>query len=313
MHCIHVDNNRNLDIDADGEALILREQGHKTGSLPLGSVERIFLHGETRIQARALAKIGAAGIGLIVMRGIQHEPTLFLPRAHHDATSRLRQCHAHLAHRLQEARLLLANKWQSQVTVLERALKHHPAQRLAIHGALHKLQSHRTSLDAQGSLNALLGWEGACAEIYYRALAAQLPAWTGFVKRNRRPPKDPANALMSLCYTLAHAEAVLSAHRHGLDPDIGMLHAIEFGRESLACDLMEPLRALIDEWLVNTLQDGQFSAADFTQEGQACLLGKAARSRLYTQWESQRPHWRSLLDSHCAEAVARWKAYPCAT
>lgn len=311
MHCIHVDNNRNLDIDADADALILREQGHKTGSLPLGSIERIFLHGETRIQARALAKIGAAGIGLVVMRGMQREPTLFLPRAHHDATSRLRQCHAHLAHRLEEARLLLAEKWQSQVAVLERALKRHAVQRLAIHGALRKLQTHRASLDVQDSLNALLGWEGACAEIYYRALAVQFPAWAGFVKRNRRPPKDPANALMSLCYTLAHAEAVLSAHRHGLDPDIGMLHAIEFGRESLACDLMEPLRALIDEWLVENLHNGVFSAADFSQENQACLLGKAARSRLYAHWESQRPHWRRLLDKQCVDAAARWRAYPC--
>lgn len=311
MQCIHVDNDRDLEIDTDGDALILKSQGRKTGSVPLGNTERIILHGETRIQARALAKIGSTGAGLIVMLGMKHEPTLFLPRTHHDASIRLGQYHFHTTHRLQEARGVLKDKWQAQVHAIESALKHHPAQRLPLHSALGKLTELLPHLNALPTLTALMGWEGGCAEIYYKALAARLPSWAGFERRNRRPPKDPANVLMSLCYTLAHADAVMSAHKHGLDTDIGMLHAIEFGRASLACDLIEPLRAQIDDWIVAQLDAGIFTADDFDQKDAGCQMGKSARTRLYQAWEPARRHWRALLDKQCQARAERWRACSC--
>lgn len=313
MKCIHVDNDRDLEIDTDGDALVLKSAGRKTGSVPLGNTERIILHGDTRIQARALAKIGSTGAGLIVMLGIKHEPTVFLPRAHHDASIRLGQYHAHTVHRLQEARLVLLAKWQSQVSAIEGALQHQPEYRLPLHAALRQLREVHPHLQTMSTLHAMMGWEGGCAEIYYQALSARMPPWAGFERRNRRPPKDPANVLMSLSYTLAQADAVMSAHQHGLDPDIGMLHALEFSRASLACDLIEPLRAPIDDWIVNQLQTGVFAAADFAQTDTACQMSKSARARFYQAWEAARPPWRALLDKECQARTNRWRAKPCVT
>jgi hypothetical protein len=67
-----------------------------------------------------------------------------------------------------------------------------------------------------------------------------------FGGRNRRPPRDPANAVLSLGYTLLHFEAVRACYGAGLDPMIGFFHNLDFGRESLACDLVEPLRPRLD-------------------------------------------------------------------
>ena len=131
----------------------------------------------------------------------------------------------------------------------------------------------------------IMGIEGAAAAVYFEAFGAMLPPSAGFAGRNRRPPRDPANALLSLAYTLAHLEAVAAAQRAGLDPAVGFLHALFPGRESLACDLVEPLRPFCERLVWRILAEETLRASHFTRDGEACLLGKAGRLTFYTAWE----------------------------
>ena len=87
-------------------------------------------------------------------------------------------------------------------------------------------------IDAQASIASLRGLEGAAAASYFEALSEILPERLHFSGRNRQPPRDPVNALLSLTYTLLHAEAVLALYGAGLDPYVGFYHALDFGRES---------------------------------------------------------------------------------
>ena len=91
--------------------------------------------------------------------------------------------------------------------------------------------------------------EGAAQAAYFRAYCSLFAEALAFNGRNRRPPRDPVNACLSLGYTLVHFEAARAAYAAGLDPFLGFFHEIAFGRESLACDLMEPVRPLVDAWL----------------------------------------------------------------
>ena len=95
--------------------------------------------------------------------------------------------------------------------------------------------------------------------------------------RNRRPPRDPVNACLSLAYTLLHFEAVRMAHAAGLDPLLGFYHRPAFGRESLACDLIEPLRPAVDEWIWQQFSPGPLRPEHFSPDKGACLLGKTGR------------------------------------
>jgi CRISPR-associated protein Cas1 len=140
-----------------------------------------------------------------------------------------------------------------------------------------------------------MGMEGAAAAAYWEAYAALLPPSAGFAGRNRRPPRDPANAVLSLAYTLAHFEAVAAAQRAGLDPAIGFLHALFPGRESLACDLVEPLRPLCERLAWRLLAEERLRAGHFTRDGEACLLGKAGRLAFYAAWEEAVAPARRLL------------------
>lgn len=94
-----------------------------------------------------------------------------------------------------------------------------------------------------------------------------------------------------------------STHAAGLDPLLGFYHRPAFGRESLACDLIEPLRPFADEWVWRQFQSHALRADHFTQDKGACLLGKAGREHFYAAWERQAPiprRWLRLRSAHLA-------------
>ncbi len=162
-------------------------------------------------------------------------------------------------------------------------------------------------VDAQESIATLRGLEGASAAGYFEALAEIVPAGLNFHGRNRQPPRDPLNAVLSLTYTLLHAEAVLALYGAGLDPFIGFYHGLDFGRESLACDVMEALRPQADRFALMLFREGTLASGDFTNTESGCLLGKAGRSRYYAAYETRAEYFRRELEQavrDIARAVA---------
>ena len=136
----------------------------------------------------------------------------------------------------------------------------------------------------------------AAAASYFEALAEILPAGLKFHGRNRRPPRDPVNALLSLSYTLLHAEAVLALYGAGLDPFIGFYHCLDFGRESLACDVMEALRPQADRFVLDLFRAETVKTEDFSLSEAGCLLGKAGRGRFYAAYENRAEFFRRELE-----------------
>ena len=101
----------------------------------------------------------------------------------------------------------------------------------------------------------LRGVEGSLQRMAFDYWKQSIPKEFSFTKRIRRPPPDPVNALLSLTYTLVFHEAVRQCKRFGLDPALGFYHRASFGRASLACDLMEPSRPIVEGFVVQLLQD----------------------------------------------------------
>jgi CRISPR-associated protein Cas1 len=136
-------------------------------------------------------------------------------------------------------------KINRQARVLARWRQDRPDARLALTRAERGVATVREALavlhadsgDTFVRLATLRGLEGTAARAHFAGLAAVLPPALGFTGRNRRPPRDPANACLSLGYTLLHAEAVTAAQAAGLDPLLGFYHRPAFGCESLASDL----------------------------------------------------------------------------
>jgi CRISPR-associated protein Cas1 len=125
-------------------------------------------------------------------------------------------------------------------------------------------------LESAGSLDAVRGCEGAASAAYFRVFGEMIRAdGFHFPGRNRRPPMDPVNALLSLGYTLLLNTVEAAIQLVGLDPQLGTLHAPETGRPSLACDLVEEYRAaVVDPLMVGAINQRQVTPDDFEEAGE---------------------------------------------
>jgi CRISP-associated protein Cas1 len=138
---------------------------------------------------------------------------------------------------------------------------------------------------------SLLGIEGVAARLYFEAFPSLLssdglpgPAFTGL--RNRRPPTDAVNCLLSFCYALLTKEMLAACLVVGFDPYLGLFHRPRFGRPALALDLAEEFRPLLADSCVLTLVNNrEISASDFIVRAGAVSLTPEGRRTVLRAWE----------------------------
>lgn len=305
MTSLYVDR-RGVTLNADAEALVFYENGERVGTVPLAPLSRVFLRGDVTLSSSLLGKLGARGIGVVVLSGRKAEPTLLLARPHNDAARRVAQ------YRLSQdaefclrfSRTVVDAKLRSQATFLAERRDEEPRSRYLLTHLLRRLENAIAAVSQQTSTGSLRGLEGAGAAAYFEGFGDLLPERLKFSTRNRRPPKDPVNAALSLGYTLLHAETVLALYGSGFDPFIGFYHALDFGRESLACDVVEPLRMEVDRHLLQLFRHEKLRADDFSTLDGACWLGKAGRARFYAEWEPLAERLRKRLAETITELAA---------
>jgi len=129
---------------------------------------------------------------------------------------------------------------------------------------LRQLKSLLDKVQRVSRVESLLGYEGQAAGLWFKFFASLLPAGWAFPGRRSRPATDPVNSLLSLGYTLATTRCAVLLAAYDLDPDVGFLHTIRAGRPSLACDLVEYLRApLVDRMVLSVLGRRQLTEASF--------------------------------------------------
>jgi CRISPR-associated endonuclease Cas1/CRISPR-associated protein Cas4 len=195
---------------------------------------------------------------------------------------------------LRFAKELVAAKITNQRTILRRNWRGSPEERQA---ALDRLGAARKSTDGAVTLAQLLGVEGDSAAVYFRAFAGLLKspedkqgagelAPFRFEARNRRPPTDPVNAMLSLAYAMLTRHLTIALASVGLDPYRGFYHAPRYGRPALALDLMEPFRAIIaDSVVLSAVNTGEVGPSDFVVAVTGTALTQAGRRRFVEAFE----------------------------
>jgi CRISP-associated protein Cas1 len=187
------------------------------------------------------------------------------------------------------ARRLVAGKIRNQRTLLQR--NHVEPDRRALAG----MKDMADRAEEAGSLEELLGIEGNAARIYFGEFAGMMKpdeeAGTGPLPfdmdgRNRRPPRDPVNAMLSLGYSLLAKDLTVACYAVGFDPYVGFYHQPRFGRPALALDLMEPFRALIvDSAVLTAVNTGMVTDRDFVRAGGAVALTAGGRKAFFRAYE----------------------------
>ena len=185
-----------------------------------------------------------------------------------------------LSFRCCTAAAMIAAKIRHARLLLQRHARNHPS--LAIEPEIEQLGRMQLGVGDADDLDALRGLEGDAARRYFAAYARVLRSPALVMRgRTRRPPGDPVNAMLSFGYALLLREAIASVSAVGLDPAVGVLHELHYGRPSLALDLMEEFRPLVIDRMVTTLVNrGQMTAAHFIpHEPNGIYLNDEGRQR----------------------------------
>jgi CRISP-associated protein Cas1 len=194
-------------------------------------------------------------------------------------------------------RALVAGKIRNQRTLLQRNHLEPPA------AALSMLKNMQDDAERADSLETLLGIEGYAARVYFQHFAGMIKVDSqsqdadhrengqftfDFTNRNRRPPHDPINALLSLAYSVLAKDLTIVCHAVGFDPFLGFYHQPRFGRAALALDLMEPFRPLIaDSAVLTAINTRMITLDDFIQAGNAVALKPAGRKAFFRAYEQR--------------------------
>lgn len=193
------------------------------------------------------------------------------------------------------AKYFIIGKIFNARSVLERAKRDHPlnvdvgAIKEVSAALLHLAKEARDCHD----LDTLRGCEGEAASLYFSMfdmLILQNKKAFHFQQRNKRPPKDPVNALLSFCYTILANDCAAALESAGLDAYVGFLHRDRPGRMSLALDLMEELRCIYaDRFVLTLINNRKVTDKSFEQqENGAVLLNDKGRKIFFTEWQNRK-------------------------
>lgn len=275
-------------VGKSGEALVVSKGREKIGEFALKDVSQLVLCGNVSLTAQCLHLLCERAVPVVHLSmghwfyGITTGITL------KNAYCRAAQFSvaADEGRSLALARAFVLAKMQNQRTLLRRNARMAVDETLA---AMKKL------IDRVGTCRAtedLMGLEGAVAAQYFDAwhtvLAEGLPDEIAFSpsNRNRRPPKDPVNAMLSFGYALLAKEATLALLAEGLDPYWGFLHRPRHGKPALSLDLMEEFRPLIvDSAVMTAINTRMVESKDFVVSAAGCAMKDTARKALIRAYE----------------------------
>lgn len=275
-------------IRVSGQEFVICSGEQERERIPRTWIERIVIAGNVQISTQALTMLLKEEIPVAFMstkgnyRGSLHQPT------HKHAALRLAQYDRSREQdfRLRQGRAVLEAKLKNCRSLVLKHRRSHPE--LHCDMELEAISRELRKLDNCLTIEGLMGHEGVAAHWYFMAFGRMVRREFAFETRSRRPPKDPVNAMLSLGYTLLYNECLTAVEAIGLDCNIGFLHALEYGRASLASDMVEEFRWLIDGMVLGLVNRKMVHPDDFTcQENGGVRMADQARKIFYGQYEER--------------------------
>jgi CRISPR-associated protein Cas1 len=272
-------------IGKTGETLKISFPGERRDEIvQLREVAHVCLWGNVQITTQALLEIAARGATVAYLTGGGWLRALTTPPLVRNVELRrlqYRHCDSS-ASALQVSRWIVMAKISNQRTLLRR--------NGADSGVLRELSELREGCGRAESGESLRGYEGRAGRVYWAHFPGLLKTGSERVfsmrGRNRRPPRDPVNALLSFGYSLLLRDCLVALHGVGMDPYYGLFHQLVPGRPALALDIMEPFRPLIvDSTVLRSINEGSFTEKSFDFAAGACFLKPAARRKWIAAYE----------------------------
>ncbi len=272
-------------VGVSGEVLEVRERGKRIGEARLLDTSQVCLRGNAQISTQAIRAVADRGIPICYLTYGGWLAAVTTGMTHKNIHLRQSQFRAAFdsERSLELARQFVWAKIRNcRTMVMRNARDLDPAVPL-------ELKRLGSAARAASSVESLLGIEGMAARVYFSQFGSMLKKpieGYDFDGRNRRPPRDPVNALLSYMYSLMTKDFTVAALSIGLDPYQGFFHQPRYGRPSLSLDLMEEFRPLLgDSTVLTLLNNGIVDGDNFTRSGGAVYLSSAGRRAAIQAYE----------------------------
>ncbi|MCC6127296.1 MAG: CRISPR-associated endonuclease Cas1 [Pirellulales bacterium] len=267
-----------------GDVLTVKSRQETLQKVKLIDVSQVSVFGNVQITAQALREISSLGIPICHFSYGGWFNAMTVGMTHKNIELRMRQfaVAADARQSLELARRFVVGKIKNSRTLLRR---HLPEDDRAEIDQLARLVPKAEAAENAGSL---LGVEGMAAKTYFAGFARLLKGDQAFYVegRNRRPPRDPVNAMLSFVYALLVKEWTIALHAAGFDVMLGFYHRPRYGRPSLPLDLAEEFRPLVaDSTVLMLVNNGEVAAKDFICRAGAVALTDAGRRAVIASFE----------------------------
>ncbi|HPY83913.1 MAG TPA: type I-C CRISPR-associated endonuclease Cas1c [Ruminococcus flavefaciens] len=284
-------------LSLEGENLVISQEGTEIGRVPLHNIERIMTFGYAGASPALMGKCAKSGIELVFMSRNGH----FIARVEGEVKGNvlLRRQQYRIADdekgSLDIARNIISAKLFNSRWVIERMIRDHGA-RIDTELFSRKSEFLYNSIKQARScsdMDSLRGIEGEAASVYFSVfndMILQQKDDFRFDTRNKRPPLDNVNALLSFAYSMATGMCTSALESVGLDPYVGFMHTDRPGRRSLAVDMVEEFRSnLCDRFVLTLINKRLVSSDDFVKrEDGAVLLTEDGRKNFFSAWQKRK-------------------------
>lgn len=281
--CPIVVQNQGAYVGKTGEELVVKEKGKKIAAARLLDVSCLSLFGNVQVSSQMVRELMSRNIPINYFSYGGWFQGVTLGHPHKNVELRILQyaAAANYEESLKLARQFVVGKIKNCRTLLRRNSFDTDPQ------VFESLGDMAQQAESTVSMETLLGLEGNAAARYFSAFQNMIKIKNDspdfdfqFRNRNRRPPKDPVNALLSFAYAIMVREFFTTLNQVGFDPYLGFYHQPRYGRPALALDLMEEFRPIIcDSTVITVINNGEIKSEDFFRRAGAVSLKKPGRKK----------------------------------
>lgn len=281
-----------------GDRILVTKNGQTLLDIPVFQLDNVAVIGNVQITTQALHMLMTHGVDVSYFTRSGKYLGAAAAESARNIFLRFEQygCYMDEERRMGIARIIVDGKIRNQIDVIQRyrwtGIDHD------WHSDIDRMEQIRKTLSERRDSHELMGTEGVCSQIYFGAFGSMLKCSFRkdshvFRGRNRRPPRDPVNVILSLAYTFLTREVCNILEAESFEPYLGFLHGIRYGRKSLALDLVEEFRQPAADRLVLLLFNKQMLGIhDFEdgEEGRVILTEDGYRTfcREYERWMTGR-------------------------
>lgn len=281
-------------LSKDGENIVISVKQQEVFRIPVINVESIVTFGYMGASPGLMKLCSDNGIGLTFLSPSGRFISRVQGPVHGNVL--LRKAQYNIADDNEAstdiARILVAGKIQNYRNVLRRYQRDYGPND-TVESAVREMDRAKYNILQASTKDVIRGLEGEAASSYFSVfshLIINQQSDFPFNGRNRRPPKDAVNAMLSLSYTLLTNDITSALETVGLDPYVGFFHTLRPGRTSLALDMVEELRAYLgDRFVLSLINRRQITASDFLYQGEkGVVLTENGRKTFLTAWQMRK-------------------------